>query len=286
MSKYKDSGGNNKNKFYIATVDGKNTKKEIQFVVCKNVKKITGTTLRLFAAFLIVVTTICLKTLAEDNYINNNILNKEVYGTINSSNEFRTETDNILSTVNIQAFGNDFLETGTGVIMKITNEELLILTARHVVTIDDKPMFVVRFADNSETIATVKSLSSDDDWAILSIPIDNVPLSVISTMKPVVFETEDPKNNENVYNIRSHYIDGIYIYNGKIIDTKSFNIRENRYGTGTFIKTNYNVLEGASGGGLFNENGHLIGISSQTAINENTSLFCNIQDILQTISNF
>ena len=286
MSKYKDSGGKNnkKNQFYVATANGKNTRENLQFVVFKSAKKITGNAIRLIAAFLIVVTTICLKTLAEDNMLNNNLLNKNVYDTINSSDEIRTETDNILSTVNIQTFGNDFLETGSGVIMEITNEELLILTARHVVTASDNPMFVIRFADNSETIANVKTLSSDSDWAILSIPIDNVPLSVVSTMKPVVFETNEVEVNDEVYNIRSHYIDGIYVYNGKVVEKNAFNLRGNRYGTGLFIKTNYNVLEGASGGGLFNEYGRLVGISSQTGIHESSSLFCNTKDILYLLT--
>ena len=230
-------------------------------------------------ALLLIVSIFCFKTLADTQ--KNMIFNssKTSKTIVENNEETRTKADNILSTVNIQNIDSTYLENGTGSIIKMDNEEMLILTARHVLSDSTNMPYVILFGDGSETIATTKYISSKSDWAILTIPINNVPLSIRSIAKPVIIEDQKVGKGDKVYNIRYHHKDGITMYDGEITNTTYVNIRPDTkaYSSGIFIETNYSVITGASGGALYNENGKLIGICSQSG--DSTTIFYPIEEV-------
>ena len=268
----------NDNKFVIATENGQKTRKAVQFEISNKVKKGTKNAGKILAAFVIVFATIFFNVLANDSDFNNKT---QTTSNIKVSNqETRTESDNLLATVNIQNIDAYYSEQGTGTIIKMDNEEMWILTARHVLSENPKMTYIILFADGSETIATTKYISNTSDWSILSIPIDNVPISIRSITKPAIVELETPTKDENVYNIRFDYLEGVSIYNGKINDTNYLNINLNAhsYSSGSFIETDYSVKVGSSGGALFNENGRIIGICSQA--DEVSTIFYPIEEIV------
>lgn len=268
----------NKTEFVVACENGKTTRKGLQVEVVDIAKKQLSMLPRLLIAFILIVATFCLKELTiGDNVVKDNILENKVYA---STTETRTEADNILSTVNIQTTYNNMFSTSTGVIISIENEEMLILTARHNCDVGYKTTNLIEFADGSSTYATLKYMSGNNDWAILSIPLENVPLSALSIVKPIVIEAGEIKKGDKVYNIRNHYLDGITIYNGKISNTNMYSTSGNLYNIGFYLETDYVIKVGSSGGGLFNENGRLIGLASQTNTTTKTSLFVPIDDIV------
>ena len=273
-------------KFIVSYEYGKPTKKAIQLEVYNGIKKTANVVSRYILALVLIAATFFFRALYLNNEANTQAVKNNIKGKhIEISEETRTETDNLLSTVNVQVFSQVNLDSGTGVVISMS-DEMLILTARHVVDKGSNVSYVIRFYDGSETSATLKYVSSDYDWSVLSIPKDNVPLSILSIVKPAIFEENEVVEGEKVYNIRDDYLDETSVYNGKINKDSMFQLSQESLSlSGWFIETDYSVKIGASGGGLFNENGRLIGICSQSDEIMQRSLFCKTKDIKDWLTN-
>ena len=147
---------------------------------------------------------------------------------------------------------------GSGVIVRITDEEVIILTNNHV--IDSASSLTVTFDDNETVEAAVKGTDAARDLAIIAVKKSDVKAETLSHMKSAVLGNSDSiRVGERVVAIGNALGIGQSVTTG-IVSAKNREIEGIDNAT-KLIQTDAAINPGNSGGALLNMHGELIGIN-------------------------
>lgn len=147
---------------------------------------------------------------------------------------------------------------GSGVIVRITDDEVIVLTNNHV--IEDATSLSVTFNDNETIDAAVKGTDTSKDLAIISVKKDAIKPETLSHMKAAVLGDSDAiKVGEQVVAIGNALGIGQSVTTG-IVSAKNREI-EGIDNSTKLIQTDAAINPGNSGGALLNMHGELIGIN-------------------------
>ena len=147
---------------------------------------------------------------------------------------------------------------GSGVIVRITDDEVIVLTNNHV--IEDATSLSVTFNDSDTVDAAVKGTDTSKDLAIISVKKDGIKAETLSHMKAAVLGDSDAiKVGEQVVAIGNALGIGQSVTTG-IVSAKNREIEGIDNAT-KLIQTDAAINPGNSGGALLNMHGELIGIN-------------------------
>ena len=148
---------------------------------------------------------------------------------------------------------------GSGVILKKTDDELLIVTNNHVV--EDSKELQVTFIDGTTVDAAIKGTDSTIDIAVIAVPLTDIPEDTLKEIKvATLHDQEDLKAGQGVIAIGNALGYGQTVTVGYI----SALDREIQAETTTYsnlIQVDAAINPGNSGGALLNMDGELIGIN-------------------------
>ncbi len=148
---------------------------------------------------------------------------------------------------------------GSGIIVGKTDNELMILTNKHVV--EDAEKLSVKFINDKSVDATVKGYSSSKDIAIITIPLSSLDEETLKKIKIATMgNSNDLKVGNGVIAIGNALGYGQSVTTGVI---SALNREVSIDGTTTnMIQTDAAINGGNSGGALLNSKGEVIGINS------------------------
>lgn len=148
--------------------------------------------------------------------------------------------------------------SGSGIIIGITDTELLVVTNDHVV--DDVDNLKLSFYDGTAVSAVVKGTKSSKDLAIVAINLTDIPSDAIYTIAELG-ESSDLKVGEAAIAIGNALGYGISVTTGCISAlNKTVTVEDTDYTD--LIQTDAAINPGNSGGALFNSAGAVVGINS------------------------
>lgn len=147
--------------------------------------------------------------------------------------------------------------SGSGIIIGENDTELLIVTNNHVV--EDADTVNVCFIDGESYEAAVKGTDSDNDLAVVAIPLNDISKETLSEIKIArLGDSEEVLVGEQVVAIGNALGYGQSVTTG-IISAKDRIVSTN---TTPLIQTDAAINPGNSGGALLNMKGEVIGINS------------------------
>ena len=149
--------------------------------------------------------------------------------------------------------------SGSGVIIGENDNELLIVTNKHVV--EDSTSLSVQFVDGKSYDAKIKGTDSDADLAVIAVPLDSISADTKKSITTATFGDSDALSvGDQVVAIGNALGYGQSVTTG-IISAKDRDIQtENGSETG-LLQTDAAINPGNSGGALLNMQGELIGIN-------------------------
>lgn len=149
--------------------------------------------------------------------------------------------------------------SGSGVIIGENENELLIVTNKHVV--EDSTSLSVQFVDGKSYDAKIKGTDSDADLAVIAVPLDSISAETRKSISTATFGDSDALSvGDQVVAIGNALGYGQSVTTG-IISAKDRDIQtENGSETG-LLQTDAAINPGNSGGALLNMQGELIGIN-------------------------
>lgn len=148
---------------------------------------------------------------------------------------------------------------GSGIIISKTDDELLILTNKHV--IEDAEELSVKFINDKVVDAKVKGASSSKDIAIVSIPLSNLDEDTAKTIKiATIGDSTKLKVGQGVIAIGNALGYGQSVTTG-VVSALNRNVTIDNTTT-SMIQTDAAINGGNSGGALLNSKGEVIGINS------------------------
>lgn len=170
---------------------------------------------------------------------------------------------------------------GSGVIIGKTEDELLIVTNNHVAVYDKSgnTMYYsytastkerkVTFVDGTEVEANLKGADSDADIAVLAVKLSDIPEDTLNAISVATIDNSDGvKVGQGVMAIGNALGLGQTTTFGHVsalnkdVTTSDDNV------TRSMMQIDAAINAGNSGGGLFDANGHLIGINSAKSSGE------------------
>lgn len=170
---------------------------------------------------------------------------------------------------------------GSGVIIGKTDDELLIVTNNHVAVYDKSgnTMYYsytasttgrkVTFVDGTEVDANLKGADADADIAVLAVNLSDIPEDTLNAISVATIDnSDDVKVGQGVMAIGNALGLGQTTTFGHVsalnkdVTTSDDNV------TRSMMQIDAAINEGNSGGGLFDANGHLIGINSAKSSGE------------------
>lgn len=149
--------------------------------------------------------------------------------------------------------------SGSGVILKKTDDELLIVTNNHVVA--DSKELSVTFVDGTTVDAAIKGTNSTADVAVIAIPLSDIPEETMNEIKVArLHDSEDLKPGQGVIAIGNALGYGQTVTVGYIsaLD-REITAEDTTYSN--LIQVDAAINPGNSGGALLNMDGELIGIN-------------------------
>ena len=149
--------------------------------------------------------------------------------------------------------------SGSGVIIKETADELLIVTNNHV--IENAQELAVTFIDGETVDAKIKGYDGDIDLAVIAIPLSDIKESTKEEIKvAVLHDNEDLRCGQGVIAIGNALGYGQSVTVG-VISALGRKIEDGYNTYEDLIQTDAAINPGNSGGALLNNNGELIGIN-------------------------
>lgn len=149
--------------------------------------------------------------------------------------------------------------SGSGVILKKTDDELLIVTNNHVVT--DSKELQVTFCDGTTVDAAIKGTDSSIDIAVIAIPLSSIPEETMKEIKVAkLHDSDDLKPGQGVIAIGNALGYGQTVTVGYISALDREITAENTTYS-NLIQVDAAINPGNSGGALINMDGELIGIN-------------------------
>lgn len=158
-------------------------------------------------------------------------------------------------------FGNEQYATGagSGIIVGKTDNELMILTNKHVV--EDAEKLSVKFINDKSVDATVKGYSSSKDIAIITISLSSLDDETLKSIKIATMgDSNELKVGNGVIAIGNALGYGQSVTTGVISALNREVSIDNT--TTNMIQTDAAINGGNSGGALLNSKGEVIGINS------------------------
>lgn len=149
--------------------------------------------------------------------------------------------------------------SGSGVILKKTDDELLIVTNNHVIA--DSKELSVTFVDGTTVDAAIKGTNSNADIAVIAIPLSDIPEDTMKQIKVAkLHDSEDLKPGQGVIAIGNALGYGQTVTVGYIsaLD-REITAEDTTYSN--LIQVDAAINPGNSGGALLNMDGELIGIN-------------------------
>lgn len=175
-----------------------------------------------------------------------------------------TEEDNVAATVRIRSISRRETRSGSGVVWDITEDgKLIILTAKHCV--DDYRTEITELVfDNGETCFVYDFyLCPEDDIAFIQVDCSQISEETLKSLKEVRYdECIKDQRGEKTYTIGKHYQDGVVYYEGRCATSALERFAQKITEKSCFV-SHCTVVPGTSGGGIYNEAGYLIGITSK-----------------------
>ena len=149
--------------------------------------------------------------------------------------------------------------TGSGIIIGMTDKELLVVTNNHVVEGADG--LKVQFVNEGTAEAEIKGTDANMDLAVIAVSLSNLDQDTRNAIIIATLGDSDKlKIGEQAIAIGNALGYGQSVTTG-IISAKDREISDETI-TGTFIQTDAAINPGNSGGALVNINGDVIGINS------------------------
>lgn len=159
-----------------------------------------------------------------------------------------------------QTYSTPATSSGSGIIVKETENELLIVSNNHVVEGADE--LEVTFIDGSTAQASIKGLDSDMDLAVIAVALDSLtPETKGAITVAALGDSDNLKLGTPVIAIGNALGFGQSVTTG-IVSALNREITYEDGSKGTFIQTDAAINQGNSGGALLNLNGEVIGINS------------------------
>ena len=148
---------------------------------------------------------------------------------------------------------------GSGVILKKTDDELLIVTNNHVV--EDSKELQVTFIDGTTVDAAIKGTDSSIDIAVIAVPLTDIPEDTLKEIKvATLHDQEDLKAGQGVIAIGNALGYGQTVTVG-YISALDREIQAENTTYSNLIQVDAAINPGNSGGALLNMDGELIGIN-------------------------
>lgn len=151
---------------------------------------------------------------------------------------------------------------GSGIIISQNDEELLILTNYHVV--EESNDLYVKFIDDTEVVAYVKGVAPNEDLAVISVLLADVPTAALEQIAIAALGDSDALEvGEPSIAIGNSLGYGQSVTTG-VISALNCNIFEDdeEINISSLIQTDAAINPGNSGGALLNVNGEVVGINS------------------------
>ena len=163
-----------------------------------------------------------------------------------------------------QYFGQTYTEeatsTGSGIIVAMTDDELLIVTNNHVV--ENADSLSVQFIDQQNAEAAIKGTDPSNDLAVIAVSLDGLSKDTLDTIRVATLGDSDKLQiGEPAIAIGNALGYGQSVTVG-YISAINREIQDENGASGTFIQTDAAINPGNSGGALVNINGEVIGINS------------------------
>lgn len=149
--------------------------------------------------------------------------------------------------------------SGSGIIAKQSDEELLIITNNHVVA--DSSQLSVAFIDGTSVKAAVKGTDSDSDLAVVAVQLSDIPAETMSKIQTAELGDSDSlKMGQGVVAI------GNALGQGQSVTVGYISMLDRVVNIGgverTLLQIDAAINPGNSGGALLNMNGEVIGINA------------------------
>ncbi len=196
----------------------------------------------------------------------------------------------ITSTFETQSWYGTYTEDGggTGIIVRQTDDELLIVTNNHV--IEDAVNVSVTFNDGTSVAATVKGTDSSADLAVLSIDLSDLTEDTLNSISIATLgDSDSVKVGEMVVAIGNALGYGQSVTVGYVsAKDREVTVDDN---TMTLLQTDAAINPGNSGGALINTSGEVIGINSVKYSSDEVEgmgfaiPISNVTDILEELMN-
>lgn len=149
---------------------------------------------------------------------------------------------------------------GSGIIIGQNDSELLIATNYHVV--EDATELTAGFVDDEMCQATVKGVDDDNDLAVVSVALSDIPDDTLSKIKVAkIGDSDDLVVGQQVVCIGNALGYGQSVTTG-IVSALNRTIQLDGYDSTELIQTDAAINGGNSGGAMLDMNGHVVGINS------------------------
>ena len=179
--------------------------------------------------------------------------------------------------------------SGSGIIIGENDEELLIVTNNHVIA--DTDSLSVVFVDNKEVKASVKGGDADNDIAVISVKLSDIPEETRKSITLAsIGNSDNVKVGQGVVAIGNALGYGQSVTVG-YISALNREVKTDANTSKSLMQTDAAINPGNSGGALLNMNGEVIGINS--AKYSSTQVegmgyaipISKVQDIITSLSN-
>lgn len=150
--------------------------------------------------------------------------------------------------------------SGSGIIVGQNDNELLIVTNNHVV--EDSKELTVTFIDESSVAAAIKGTDSENDLAVIAVPLSSIDSETMGQIKIATLGDSDSlKVGEGVIAIGNALGYGQSVTVG-YVSAKDREVRAQDSTSRNLLQTDAAINPGNSGGALLNMRGEVVGINA------------------------
>ena len=161
----------------------------------------------------------------------------------------------------------DAVSAGSGIIFRITDDNLLIATNYHVIA--DASDITVAFIDDTTASAVVRGYDVDDDLAVVAVDIRSLDAGTAAAIRAITTGDSDALEvGQPVIAIGNALGYGQSVSSG-IVSALNRVLRDNDGTMRSLIQTDASINPGNSGGALLNMQGELVGINEIKYVDTN-----------------